>query len=185
MRNNLRNMLPNKPHNLSRERFYFGKAARDLNELVASQAQDVFSTIGIIIPSVATSTFDLISRLEPVSLTEVSKCIDQSHQRLGQHFRSLDRLGLIEGYISPRDERVRLYELTDLGRQQLKLLHSYRKKAEVIIGELFDEIGADLTRLLDDTIKTLEEKSLSDRLELTGNQTVSDPLNITSRNGAL
>jgi len=146
-------------------RTFLGRLSEQLSELIEQQSAEVFKRAGIIIPVKSSSLMGAIATLGPVSVADLVRALDRSHQLIQQKMPKLLALGLVSRRPDPADQRVNLIEITDRGREQLALLDGLdaefeRAYAEMELeaGPIFDGIGR--------AIRSLKARSLSDRMVL-------------------
>jgi len=144
-------------------RTYLGRLSEQLSELIEQQSAEVFKRAGIVIPVKSSSLMEAIARLGPVSVADLVRALDRSHQLIQQKMPKLLALGLVSHRPSPDDQRVKLIELTGRGREQLALLdglHGEFERAyaemEADAGPVFDGIGR--------AIISLRSRPLIDRM---------------------
>lgn len=145
--------------------FYLARASANLSEQLAQQAQRVYDLVDLKIPVAATSTFDLIADQGPMSIADVSRALGRSHQSVSQQVKTLLKLGLLEGRDSEADARARLYELNTEGRAQHDLLTLVKAPIAQAYRGLFEEIGVDLSKVLELATLALADKPLQARIE--------------------
>lgn len=103
-------------------RTFLGRLSEQLSELIEQQSAEVFKRAGIVIPVKSSSLMGAIATLGPVSVADLVRALNRSHQLIQQKVPKLVKLGLVTRQPDPRDQRVVLIELTDKGREQLALL---------------------------------------------------------------
>jgi DNA-binding MarR family transcriptional regulator len=106
-----------------------------------------------------------IATLGPVSVADLGRALDRSHQLIQQKVPKLEKLGLVARQPDPEDQRVTLIAITDRGREQLALLDRLdgafeRAYAEMEhdAGPVFDGINA--------AIRSLKARSLIERMDV-------------------
>ncbi|RYG15292.1 MAG: MarR family transcriptional regulator, partial [Caulobacteraceae bacterium] len=140
-----------------------GRLSEQLSELIEQQSAEVFQRAGIVIPVKSSSLMAAIATLGPVSIADLVRALDRSHQLIQQKMPKLLMLGLVSRRPNPDDQRVMLIELTDKGREQLALLDAIDDQfdrayaeMEADAGPVFDTIGR--------AIKSLKARPLSERM---------------------
>ncbi|MOA33031.1 MarR family protein [compost metagenome] len=106
-----------------------------------------------------------IATLGPVSVAELGRQLDRSHQLIQQKVPKLEKLGLVARQPDPEDQRVTLIEITDRGREQLALLDSLDRAFERAYAEMEEDAGPvfDGIKL---AIKALKSRPLIDRMDV-------------------
>ncbi|WAC60496.1 MarR family winged helix-turn-helix transcriptional regulator [Brevundimonas sp. SL130] len=144
-------------------RTFLGRLSEQLSELIEQQSAEVFQRAGIVIPVKSSSLMAAIETLGPVSIADLVRALDRSHQLIQQKMPKLLTLGLVSRRPNPDDQRVMLIELTDKGREQLALLDALDDQfdrayaeMEADAGPVFDTIGR--------AIKSLKARPLSERM---------------------
>lgn len=144
-------------------RTFLGRLSEQLSELIEQQSAEVFQRAGIVIPVKSSSLMAAIATLGPVSIADLVRALDRSHQLIQQKMPKLLMLGLVSRRPNPDDQRVMLIELTDKGREQLALLDAIDDQfdrayaeMEADAGPVFDTIGR--------AIKSLKARPLSERM---------------------
>lgn len=146
-------------------RTFLGRLSEQLSELIEQQSAEVFRRAGIIIPVKSSSLLVAIATLGPVSVADLVRALDRSHQLIQQKMPKLLALGLVSRRPDPDDQRVNLIEITDRGREQLALLDRLdpgfdRAYAEMEkdAGPVFDGINR--------AIRSLKARPLIDRMDV-------------------
>lgn len=146
-------------------RTFLGRLSEQLSDLIEQQSAQVFDRVGIVIPVRSSSLMGAIARLGPVSIADLVRALDRSHQLIQQKMRKLLALGLVSQRPDPGDQRANLIELTDKGREQLALLdglddefHRAYAEMEADAGPVFDAI--------DRAIVLLKSRPLIDRMDI-------------------
>lgn len=103
-------------------RTFLGRLSEQLSELIEQQSAEVFQRAGIIIPVKSSSLLGAIAALGPVSVADLVRALDRSHQLIQQKMPKLLALGLVSRRPDPADQRINLIEITDRGREQMALL---------------------------------------------------------------
>jgi DNA-binding MarR family transcriptional regulator len=144
-------------------RTFLGRLSEQLSELIEQQSAEVFQRAGIVIPVKSSSLMAAIETLGPVSIADLVRALDRSHQLIQQKMPKLLTLGLVSRRPNRDDQRVILIELTDKGREQLALLDALDDQfdrayaeMEADAGPVFDTIGR--------AIKSLKARPLSERM---------------------
>lgn len=144
-------------------RTFLGRLSEQLSELIEQQSAEVFRRAGIIIPVKSSSLLGAIGTLGPVSVADLVRALDRSHQLIQQKMPKLLALGLISRRPDPDDQRVILIEITDRGREQLALLD----RLDPEFDRAYAEMEADAGPVFDGinrAIRSLKSRPLIDRM---------------------
>ena len=146
-------------------RTFLGRLSEQLSDLIEQQSAEVFKRAGLVIPVKSSSLMGAIATLGPVSVAELGRQLDRSHQLIQQKVPKLVKLGLVTRQPDPEDQRVTLIEITDKGREQLALLDSLDgafirayAEMEADAGPVFDAISR--------AISSLKSRPLIDRMDV-------------------
>lgn len=146
-------------------RTFLGRLSEQLSDLIEQQSAEVFKRAGLVIPVKSSSLMGAIATLGPVSVAELGRQLDRSHQLIQQKVPKLVKLGLVTRQPDPEDQRVTLIEITDRGREQLALLDSLDEafirayaEMEADAGPVFDAISR--------AISSLKSRPLIDRMDV-------------------
>ncbi|PQZ83142.1 MULTISPECIES: MarR family winged helix-turn-helix transcriptional regulator [unclassified Brevundimonas] len=146
-------------------RTYLGRVSEQLSELIEQQSAEVFKRAGLIIPVKSSSLMAAIATLGPVSVADLGRALDRSHQLIQQKVPKLVALGLVTRQPDPADQRVNLIAITDRGREQLALLDSLDGEFERAYAEMEQDAGP-----VFDTIKrailSLQARTLVERIDV-------------------
>jgi len=151
--------MPTKINKLSHS--FIGKQADDLSNLVREQIKPIYTSIGIVVPVKSCSIIHYLNRFDGLSVTDLAKHLNQSHQLVKQKLPKLLALGLMEQRGDSNDKRRSTYHLTIPGKQQAKLLE--KNSLISVYQHLSDEIGANLHEVLNKAINGLKQKDLLTR----------------------
>lgn len=122
-------------------RTFLGRLSEQLSELIEQQSAEVFQRAGIVIPVKSSSLLGAIATLGPVSVADLVRALDRSHQLIQQKMPKLVALGLVSRRPDPNDQRVILIEITDRGREQLALLDGLDPEFERAYAEMEEDAG--------------------------------------------
>lgn len=122
-------------------RTFLGRLSEQLSELIEQQSAEVFQRAGIVIPVKSSSLLGAIAMLGPVSVADLVRALDRSHQLIQQKMPKLVALGLVSRRPDPNDQRVILIEITDSGREQLALLDGLDPEFERAYAEMEEDAG--------------------------------------------
>ena len=144
-------------------RTFLGRLSEQLSDLIEQQSAEVFQRAGIVIPVKSSSLLGAIATLGPVSVADLVRALDRSHQLIQQKMPKLLALGLVSRRPDPDDQRVNLIEITDRGREQLALLDRLTPEFERAYAEMEQEAGPVFDTVAR-AIRSLKARSLNDRI---------------------
>ncbi len=152
--------------NILKHRSFIGKHAEDLGQLIGVQIKPIYESLGILVPVKSCSIVHYLyqNRLsggEGLTLSDLSKTLNQSHQLVKQKLPRLLKLDLINVRQDSEDKRRYLYSLTELGVTQAVILAE--NPLEKVYQHLFDEINTDLNQVLIAAINGLKKQNLMER----------------------
>ncbi|SJM59588.1 hypothetical protein FM111_07195 [Brevundimonas diminuta 3F5N] len=145
------------------DRTFLGRLSEQLSELIEQQSAEVFKRAGIVIPVKSSSLLGAIATLGPVSVADLVRALDRSHQLIQQKMPKLLALDLVSRRPDPNDQRVNLIEITDRGREQLALLDRLTPEFERAYAEMEEEAGP-VFDTIGRAIRSLKTRALSDRM---------------------
>jgi DNA-binding MarR family transcriptional regulator len=144
-------------------RTFLGRLSEQLSELIEQQSAEVFKRAGIVIPVKSSSLLRAIATLGPVSVAELVRALDRSHQLIQQKMPKLLTLGLVSRRPDPDDQRVSLIEITDKGREQLRLFETLAPEFDRAYAEIEEDAGP-VFEGIGRAIDALTSRSLIDRI---------------------
>lgn len=146
-------------------RTFLGRLSEQLSDLIEQQSAEVFKRAGLVIPVKSSSLMVAIAMLGPVSVADLGRALDRSHQLIQQKIPKLATLGLIVRQPDPQDQRVILIAITDKGREQLALLDSLDAEFERAYAEMEQDAGPVFDGIKR-AIKSLQARPLIKRMEI-------------------
>lgn len=144
-------------------RTFLGRLSEQLSELIEQQSAEVFKRAGIVIPVKSSSLLGAIATLGPVSVADLVRALDRSHQLIQQKMPKLLTLELISRRPDPDDQRVILIEITDKGREQLVLLDGLAPEFDRAYAEMEEDAGP-VFEGINRAIGVLKSRPLIDRI---------------------
>ena len=105
-------------------RTFLGRASEQLSDLIEQQSVEVFARAGLVIPVKSSFLLSAVARLGPVSISDLVRALNRSHQLIQQKMPKLLKLGLVTRRPNPDDQRAILIEITERGCEQLALLNA-------------------------------------------------------------
>ena len=146
-------------------RTFLGRLSEQLSELIEQQSAEVFKRAGLVIPVKSSSLMGAIATLGPVSVADLGRALDRSHQLIQQKIPKLVKLELVTRQPDPEDQRVTLIAITDKGREQLALLDNLEGEFERAYAEMEQDAGPvfDTTKR---AIKSLQVQPLAERMDV-------------------
>jgi len=145
------------------DRTFLGRLSEQLSELIEQQSAEVFKRAGIVIPVKSSSLLGAIATLGPVSVADLVRALDRSHQLIQQKIPKLLALDLVSRRPDHNDLRINLIEITDRGREQLALLDGLTPEFERAYAEMEQEAGPVFDTVAR-AIRSLKARSLNDRI---------------------
>lgn len=145
------------------DRTFLGRLSEQLSDLIEQQSAEVFKRAGIVIPVKSSSLLGAIATLGPVSVADLVRALDRSHQLIQQKIPKLLALDLVSRRPDPNDLRINLIEITDRGREQLALLDRLTPEFERAYAEMEQEAGPVFDTVAR-AIRSLKARSLNDRI---------------------
>jgi DNA-binding MarR family transcriptional regulator len=146
-------------------RTFLGRLSEQLSDLIEQQSAEVFARAGIVIPVKSSSLMGAVARLGPVSIADLVRALDRSHQLIQQKMRKLLALGLVSQRPDPDDQRANLIELTDKGRAQLALLDALDGEFVRAYAEMEADAGP-VFDAIDRAIVALKARPLIERMSV-------------------
>jgi DNA-binding MarR family transcriptional regulator len=144
-------------------RTFLGRLSEQLSDLIEQQSAEVFKRAGLVLPVKSSSLLVAIATLGPVSVADLVRALDRSHQLIQQKVPKLVKLGLVTRQPDPDDQRVTLIEITDNGREQLALLESLDGEFIRAYAEMEEEAGP-VFDSINRAILSLKSRPLIDRM---------------------
>lgn len=144
-------------------RTFLGRLSEQLSELIEQQSAEVFRRAGIVIPVKSSSLLGAIATLGPVSVADLVRALDRSHQLIQQKMPRLLTLGLVSRRPDPDDQRAILIEITDKGREQLVLLDGLDPGFDRAYAEMEEDAGP-VFEAINRAISSLKARPLIDRM---------------------
>jgi DNA-binding MarR family transcriptional regulator len=146
------------------DRTYLGRLSEQLSELIEQQSVEVFKRAGVVIPVKSSSLMAAIATLGPVSVADLVRALNRSHQLIQQKIPKLVTLGLVSRQPDPDDQRVVLIALTQAGREQLALLDGLNEAFERAYAAMEQDAGPVFDNI-SRAILSLRNRPLIDRME--------------------
>jgi DNA-binding MarR family transcriptional regulator len=144
-------------------RTFLGRLSEQLSELIEQQSAEVFKRAGLVIPVKSSSLLVAIATLGPVSVSDLVRALNRSHQLIQQKMPKLVALGLVTRRPDPGDQRIILIEITDKGREQLALLDGLTQAFERAYAEMEEDAGP-VFDVINRAIEALKTRPLIDRI---------------------
>lgn len=146
-------------------RTFLGRLSEQLSELIEQQSAEVFKRAGLVIPVKSSSLMGAIATLGPVSVADLGRALDRSHQLIQQKIPKLVKLELVTRQPDPEDQRVTLIAITDKGREQLALLDNLEGEFERAYAEMEQDAGP-VFDTIKRAIKSLQVQPLAERMDV-------------------
>lgn len=145
------------------EKAYLGKRVHDFLATISEQVDAIYKQRGIHIPVTASSTLQYIAGQKGVSLADIARALEVTHQITTQRVHKLEKIGLVEKRADMNDRRRFEWHLTPLGHDQAKLLESCMADAALVYQGLYDQLNLDLADALQEARNAILEHTLNDR----------------------
>jgi len=145
-------------------RTFLGLLSEQLSDLIEQQSAEVFRRAGLVIPVKSASLLGAVASLGPVSISDLVRALNRSHQLIQQKMPKLVALGLVTRRPDPDDQRAVLIEITDKGREQLVLLDGLSRQFERAYAGMEAEAGPVFDGL-NRAILALKARPLIDRMD--------------------
>jgi len=146
-------------------RTFLGLLSEQLSDLIEQQSAEVFRRAGLVIPVKSASLLGAVASLGPVSISDLVRALNRSHQLIQQKMPKLVALGLVTRRPDPGDQRAVLIEITDKGREQLALLDGLTQAFERAYAGMEEEAGPVFDGL-NRAILALKARPLIDRMDI-------------------
>ena len=144
---------------------FLGLQLYRLLEVIDKQGTDLLVQGQFPYPSRIASTYAVLMKDGPSSLTQISKRLGMTHQLVAQRAKLMHDLALVEYVPDPNDGRRTFLQLTAKGHTESKKLTQAFDDAASVYAQIFDDTGVDLYAALLNFRKALERFPLVDRLE--------------------
>ena len=145
-------------------RTFLGLLSEQLSDLIEQQSAEVFRRAGLVIPVKSASLLGAVASLGPVSISDLVRALNRSHQLIQQKMPKLVALGLVTRRPDPEDQRAVLIEITEKGREQLALLDGLSRQFERAYAGMEAEAGPVFDGL-NRAILALKARPLIDRMD--------------------
>lgn len=123
------------------DRTFLGRASEQLSDLIEQQSAEVFARAGLVIPVKSSFLLSAVARLGPVSISDLVRAVNRSHQLIQQKMPKLLKLGLVTRRPDPDDQRAILIEITEKGSEQLALLDELAPRFDRAYAGIEQEAG--------------------------------------------
>ncbi|MEO0574416.1 MAG: MarR family transcriptional regulator [Pseudomonadota bacterium] len=143
---------------------FLGKQAHDLLQLSSAQVAVIYEARGLAIPVKVSSTLQCLDRGGPMTLAELARQLDVTHQLAAQRVSKLISLRLLKRLEDPEDGRRSQLVLTRAGNHQAQLLAECISEIAEVYSDLYQEIECDLPAKLAAAINALKHNSIGQRL---------------------
>ncbi len=145
-------------------RTFLGRLSEQLSDLIEQQSAEVFRRAGLVLPVKSSSLLTAIATLGPVSVSDLVRALNRSHQLIQQKVPKLLALDLVTRRPDPADQRAILIEITDKGREQLALLDRLAPEFERAYAEIEEDAGP-VFDAMDRAIQALKARPLIERMD--------------------
>ena len=142
--------------------------SRRLSDLIIDQGTKLLEQKGIVTPTTAISTIYFLDKNSKVTLADLAKALDVTHQMVTQRIQTLEKLGLVYRQANPEDKRAKTLHLTELGAEEAIKLKPFTKQVSAAFDSLNEQLGCDLMAKIREAELALIEKPMSKRIEEEG-----------------
>lgn len=141
----------------------FGAILLGATQLVASQGQDAFDSLGIDFDAKKISIVLSIHKHGPCSSSDLAAITGLSRQLLESRLKPLVDTGFLQSTPLPSDTRKRVYTFSDKALPVVEAIVEAMLGFEAVYAQLWQELGFDLEQQLTRFVQALGEKSLTRR----------------------
>ncbi len=131
--------------------------------VIDGQGNEVLKQSDFPYPSRIASTYVVLMRDGPSSLTQIGKRLGMPHQLVAQRAKLMQTEGLVEYVPDPTDGRRTFLQLTAKGKAEAKKLTATFEQVSAVYEDVFEEIGVDLFDAMLKFRSALERASIAQR----------------------
>ena len=139
--------------------------SRRLSDLIIDQGTKLLESHGITTPTAAVSTIYFLKEKENVTVADLAKALDVTHQMATQRANTLESMGLILRQPNPQDKRAKTLHLTELGSAEANKLRPITRKVTQVFEQLNKQIECELMSKIRQAELALIDKPLVERLK--------------------
>ncbi len=143
--------------------------SRRLSDLIIDQGTKLLESHGITTPTAAVSTIYFLKEKEKekenVTVADLAKALDVTHQMATQRANTLESVGLILRQPNPQDKRAKTLHLTELGSAEANKLRPITRKVTQVFDQLNKQIECELMSKIRQAELALIDKPLAERLK--------------------
>ena len=144
-------------------RGFFNLLLRRISERQAVDADVFLQQSGMKTPARSTAVLYYLAKHDGASVVDLVNGVGYTHQGISKIVTQLSKRNQITAKPHPQDQRKSSRHLTKLGKKEATLLEDVVRQAEMVVDQLFDEIGVDLHTALRAFEDRLIEKPLLER----------------------
>lgn len=137
---------------------------RRSSDRVVDQISGILLQLGLDVLPRGASMLLLIVEHQKIGVVEISRRLRLSHPLIVRMAREFEERGLVEINADPSDGRRRVLSPTDKARQEAVELLAFNAKLNTMFDDLFADIGASLTSVLNRFDAQLDESPIPTRL---------------------
>lgn len=141
--------------------------SRRLSDLIIDQGTKLLESHGITTPTAAVSTIYFLKEKEKekVTVADLAKALDVTHQMATQRANTLESMGLILRQPNPQDKRAKTLHLTELGSAEANKLRPITRKVTQVFDQLNKQIECELMSKIRQAELALIDQPLAERLK--------------------
>ncbi|MBB5714174.1 MarR family winged helix-turn-helix transcriptional regulator [Sphingomonas aerophila] len=137
---------------------------RRSSDRVVDQVGTMLSEMGLDVPPRGASMLLLIDDQRQIGVVEISRHLRLSHPLIVRMAREFQERGLVNINSDPSDGRRRVLSPTEKGRREAVALRDFNSKIGAMFDDVFAEIGAPVSSILDQFDAALDATPISKRL---------------------
>ena len=154
---------------------YFLLALTKVQQEFQSQAEEVFAAYQLDMPVVCDATLQFIAKNAPVSISDISAGLNDTHQITAQRVEKLVKLGVVLRTRDPEDQRRFNLTLTEFGSDQAARLERAMELASMAYQQIYEEIGVNIQDVMTSTLEALRRAPVLDRMSALETPTIENP----------
>jgi DNA-binding MarR family transcriptional regulator/N-acetylglutamate synthase-like GNAT family acetyltransferase len=144
-------------------RLALGSRLRRLSDRLMASGAEIYGQSGIDFEPRWFPVYRLLSQRGPMTVGSCARELGLTHAAVSQTARAMTERGVVTSRKDAADERRRLLELTDRGRDLLERLQDLWSDIDAGLGEVVDFGGVDILAALEGIEQALDEESLAQR----------------------
>lgn len=146
---------------------FIGLQFEGLVERITADSDAYLQQNGFETPALAVSSLLHLWRCGPMSLADLSRAYGRPHQLISIRLKMLETNQLAVRKSDPDDGRRKLIHLTETGKVEAEKLWQFCQQFALAVDDLCQEIGFDLTSIIEKAETALKRKPLTARMQKT------------------